>query len=129
MATLPFASHGDTLPAVRIAPKYKGKGESRSLIGTEILTMLPFDCCAPVPIVIEGLDANKLPSQSIINEHNISLSFMMARFKDLVINYRGGDFGAVVYSGSASSVELLNPAAPQGEPVQEQRGLKLGSSK
>lgn len=128
MATLPYASHGDTLPVVKIAPKYKGKGDNRHIIGAEVTTILTFDSCAPVPIVIEGFDASKLPAQSIVNEHNMKLSFIMAQFRDLVINYRGGDFGSVIYSGTASSVEVMN-SAPQNDAPQEPRGLKLGSSK
>lgn len=65
MATLPFAAHGDTLPIVKIAPKYEGAGDARHIAGTTVTALLLFDNCATVSITIPGLDAAKLPAPPI----------------------------------------------------------------
>ena len=41
-----------------------------------------------------------------------AMQFLVARFRDLEITFRGGDFGTVVYSGTASGVEFLNLNPP-----------------
>lgn len=115
MATLPRAAHGDTLPVCKIDKAYKGKGEARQEIGVKVTTLLLFDGCSHVPITIPGLDISKLPSPEIVSERNQRMQFLVGRFRDLEITFRGGDFGAVVYSGTASGVEFLNlnpPTAP-----------------
>lgn len=108
MSTLPHAAHGDTLPIVKIIPKYEGKGDARHIIGSELTAMLLFDNCKHAPIVIRGLEATKLPTPEVVMERNLKMDFLKARFTDLVITYRGGDFGAVIYNGTASGVEFLN---------------------
>ena len=41
------------------------------------------------------------------------MKFLVARFRDLEITYRGGDYGAVIYSGTASGVDFnLNSPTP-----------------
>lgn len=115
LSTLPFVAHGDTIPAVNVRVKYAGSGNDRRSVGAIVDGMLPFDHCAHVPITILGLDASTLPAPELINERNMQLKFLLARFSDLVISFRGGDFGTIIYSGTASGVEFLNltpPAAP-----------------
>ena len=110
--TLPSAAHGDSLYITKIEPKYEGRGDARHIIGTEIVVMLLFDHCTPVPIVIRGLDAATLPDDRVVTERNMSKNFLIGRFKDLVITYRGGEYGSVVYSGTASGVEISNLTPP-----------------
>lgn len=110
MATLPFASHGDTLPLVKIAPKYEGSGDARHVVGTVFTALLLFDNCAQVPITVLGLDASKLPDPEVVTERNMKLNFIQARFTDLVISFSGGDYGAIRYRGTASGIEILNPS-------------------
>lgn len=109
MATLPFASHGDILPIVKIGPKHEGKGEARHIAGSLIHALLPFGSCAQVPITIPGLDATKLPAPEVVTEHNMKLDFIKARFTDLTISFSGGDYGSIRYSGTASGVEIISP--------------------
>lgn len=110
MATLPFAAHGDTLPIVKIAPKYEGAGDARHIAGTTVTALLLFDNCATVSITIPGLDAAKLPAPEVVTERNMKLDFIKARFADLVISFSGGDYGAIRYRGAANGVEILNPS-------------------
>ena len=105
---LPKAAHGDTLPVVKIAPKYEGRGDARHVIGTETTVLLPFDNMAAAPVVIAGLDASTLPSPEIVTERNMKLDLIMARFDGLVIEFSGGDFGAVRYKGTAKGVTFTN---------------------
>lgn len=112
MAMLPRAAHGDTLPVVRIDPAYKGKGDNRQEIGGKLGGILLFDHCAHVPITVPGLDISKLPSSDIVTERNMKMNFLIARFRDLEITFRSGDFGAVVYTGKASGVEFINLNPP-----------------
>ncbi len=109
MATLPFTAHGDTLPIVKIGPKYEGTGDARHIVGTAVTAMLLFDNCAQVPITILGLDAAKLPAPEVVAEHNMKQNFTQARFTNLVITFSGGDYGTVRYRGTASGIEILNP--------------------
>ena len=112
---LPHAAVGDTLPVSKVEKAYKGKGDARQEIGTKVTAMLLFDNCAHVPITIAGLDVSKLPSPDIVSERNMKMQFLVARFRDLEITFRGGDYGTVIYSGTASGIEFLNlnaPAAP-----------------
>lgn len=109
MATLPPAAHGDTLPIVKIAPKYEGAGDARHIAGTTVTALLLFDNCATVSITIPGLDAAKLPAPEVVTERNMKLDFIKARFTDLVISFSGGDYGAIRYRGTASGIEILNP--------------------
>lgn len=111
---LPRAAHGDTLPVVKVERAFKGKGEARHEVGSKLTAMLLFDSCAPVQITIPGLDISKLPSPDIVAERNMKMQFLIARFRELEITIRGGDFGTVVYTGTASGVEFLNlnPPAP-----------------
>lgn len=114
-STLPRAAHGDTLPVCKIEKAYKGKGDARQEIGVKLTALLLCDNCVSVPIKVAGLDISKLPSPEIVTERNQRMQFLVARFRDLEITFRGGDFGAVIYSGSASGLEFLNlhsPAAP-----------------
>ena len=114
MPTLPFAAHGDTLPVIKLDKAYKGKGEARQEIGSKVTAMLLFDNCTHVPITIPSLDISKLPSSEVVSARNQKMQFLVARFRDLEITFRGGDFGTVVYSGTASGVEFLklNPPTP-----------------
>ena len=114
MATLPRAAHGDTLPIIKIEKAYKGKGDARQEIGSKVTAQLLFDNCAHVPITIAGLDISKLPSPDVVAARNTKMQFLVARFRDLEITYRGGDYGTVIYSGTASGIEFLNlnPPAP-----------------
>lgn len=114
MSMLPSAAHGDTLPVVKLEKAYKGRGEARQEIGSRVTAMLLFDNCAQVPITIAGLDVSKLPSPDIVSARNQKMQFLVARFRDLEISFRGGDYGTVVYSGTASGIEFLNlnPPAP-----------------
>ena len=109
---LPFAAHGDKIPITKIEKAYKGKGENRQEIGTKFDGLLLFDHCAHVPITVLGLDISKMPSPDIVTERNMKMNFLVARFHDLEITFRGGDFGAVIYSGTASGVEFLNLNPP-----------------
>lgn len=109
MATLPFAAHGDTLPLVKVSPKYAGSGDTRHIEGTVVHVLLLFDNCAQIPITIPGLDAAKLPAPEVVTERNMKLDFIKARFTDLVISFSGGDYGAIRYRGTASGIEILNP--------------------
>lgn len=113
-SVLPLAAHGDTLPVVKLDKAYKGKGEARQEIGSKVTAMLLFDHCAHVPITIPGLEVSKLPSPEIVSARNQKMQFLVARFRDLEITFRGGDFGSVVYAGTASGVEFqnLNPPTP-----------------
>lgn len=115
MATIPRAAVGDTLPVTKVERAYQGKGEARHEVGSKLTGLLLFDGCAQVPITIPGLDISKLPSPDIVTERNLKMQFLVARFRDLEISYRGGDYGAVVYRGTATGVEFLNlnpPTAP-----------------
>lgn len=109
---LPRTAHGDTLPVCDVGKAYKGKGEARQEIGSKLTAMLLFDNCAHVPITIPGLDSSKLPSSDIVSERNMKMQFLVARFRDLEITFRGGDYGTVIYSGTASGVEFLNLTPP-----------------
>ena len=109
MATLPASAHGDILPIVKIVPKYEGRGEARHIVGTQLTALLLFDNCAHAPITILGLDAAKLPSPQMIAEHNMKLDFLKVRFTDLAITYRGGEYGTVIYNGTANGAEVLAP--------------------
>lgn len=122
MATiLPPVAYGDTLPLIKLDKAFKGRGEARQEIGVKATAMLLFDNCAPVPIIIPGLDISKLPSPEIVSERNMKMQFLVARFQDLEITFRGGDYGAVIYSGTASGIEILNlnstPAQSSTAPV------------
>ncbi len=107
MATLPFEAHGDTLPVVKIAPKYEGRGDERHLVGTQMNALLLFDSCVQVPITILGLDASKLPAPEVVYERNVSLNFLKVRFTDLVVTFSGGDYGAIRYKGTATGAEII----------------------
>ena len=107
MATLPPSAHGDILPIVKIASKFEGKGDARHIVGAQITALLLFDNCTQVPITIPGLDVAKLPTSQDVTEHNMKMDFLKARFTELVINFSGGDYGAIRYSGIASGVEFL----------------------
>lgn len=116
--TLPAAAYGDTLPIVKIAPKYEGKGDARHIVGTEVTAPLPFDNMALVPITIPGLDAATLPSPETVAERNMKLDLLMGKFQGLVIEYSGGDFGSIRYKGRAAGVTFTNltasnPASPK----------------
>ena len=112
---LPYAAHGDTLPVTKIETAYAGTGEARHVVGAKAIAMLLFDHCAHVPITIPGLDIAKLPTNDFVTERNMKMQFLVARFRDLVIEFSGGDYGAVRYKGTASGVEFLNltPQAAQ----------------
>lgn len=120
MAQLPFAAHGDTLPVVKIASKYEGSGPARHEAGVQFNALLLFDNCATVPIVVPGLDIAKFPSADVVTQRNMKLQFFVARFRNLVITFSGGDYGTVRYKGTATGVELLNltpaPAQPNSAP-------------
>ena len=109
---LPRAAHCDTLPVIKLDKAYKGKGDARQEIGSKVTALLLFDNCAHVPITISGLDSSKLPSPDIVSERNMKMQFLVARFRDLEITFRGGDYGTVIYSGTASGVEFLNLTPP-----------------
>lgn len=114
MSKIPRAAVGDTLPIVKIDKAYKGKGDARQEIGSKVTAMLLFDNCTHVPITIPGLDSSKLPSPDVVTERNLKMQFLTARFRDLEISFRGGDYGSIVYSGTATGIEFLNlnPLAP-----------------
>lgn len=120
MAQLPFAAHGDTLPVVKISTKYEGSGPARHEAGVQFNALLLFDNCAPVPITIPGLDITRFPTAELVTQRNLKLQFLIARFRDLVITFSGGDYGTVRYKGTATGVELLNltpaPAHPNNAP-------------
>lgn len=110
-----MVAHGDTIPVVNVRVKYTGSGNDRRSVGVIVDGMLPFDHYAHVPVTILGLDASSLPSAEQVNERNMKMQLLMARFRDLQISFRGGDFGSIIYSASATGVEFLNltpPAAP-----------------
>jgi len=107
MATLPLAAHGDVLPIVKITPKYEGKGESRHVVGVQFYALLLFDSCARVPITVLNLDPAALPAPDVVGEHNMKLNFLTVRFKDLVITFTGGEYGAINYRGTASGAEIV----------------------
>lgn len=111
---LPPAAHGGTLPIVKIERAFQGKGEARHEVGSKLTGLLLFDGCAQVPITIAGLDISKLPSPDTVAERNLKMQFLVARFRDLAIQFRGAEFGAINYSGTATGVEFLNlnPPAP-----------------
>lgn len=109
---LPFAAVGDTLPIIKIEPAYKGRGDARQEIGSKVTAMILFDHCAHVPILIAGLDASKLPSPEVVSARNQKMQFLVARFPDLEITFRGGDYGTVIYSATAAGIELLNLNPP-----------------
>lgn len=111
---LPYAAHGSKLPVAKIGPKYEGKGDARHIIGAELCTLLPFDGMAPAPIVIRGLDAATLPTQETITERNMKLDMLVGDFQGLVIEYAGGDFGAIRYSGKATGVTFTNLTPASG---------------
>lgn len=110
--TLPQAAHGSKLPVAKIGPKYEGKGDARRLIGVEFAGFLPFDGMAAVPIVIPNLDIATLPSQEVITERNLRLDLLVGDFQGLVIEFSGGDYGAVRYTGRATGVTFPNLNAP-----------------
>lgn len=112
MATLPFAAHGDTLPVVKLAPKYEGVGEARHVVGVQATVLLLFDGCAQAPITVLGMDPSKFPNPEAVTDRNMKLDFMKARFTNLVISFSGGDYGSIHYRGTASGIEIINsPAA------------------
>lgn len=111
---LPPNAHGNRLPVSKIAEKYDGKGDARHVIGAEITVLLPFDNLAPVPIVIEGLDVAALPSAETVNEHNMKLDLLIGDFQGLVIEFAGGDFGAIRYRGRATGVSFPSLAPASG---------------
>lgn len=119
-STLPFAAHGDTLPVVKISTKYEGSGTARHEVGVQFNALLLFDNCAQVPITIPGLDISKFPTAEVVTQRNQKLQFLVARFRDLTIVFRGGDYGSVHYSGIATGVDFLNlnpaPAQPNSTP-------------
>lgn len=106
--TLPPAAHGSKIAVVKIAQKYEGRGETRHIIGSELTGLLPFDGMAAVPIVIPGLDVTTLPSQEVITERNMRLDLLVGDFQGLVIEFSGGDYGAVRYTGRATGVTFTN---------------------
>lgn len=114
-STLPFAAHGDTLPVVKISPKFEGSGAARREIGTQFNALLLFDNCAQVPITVPGLDASAMPSPELVSERNLSLKFLTAKFQNMIITFSGGDFGAIRYKGTATGVEFLNLNPPQAQ--------------
>jgi len=103
---LPKAAYGETLPIVKAKEKLRGSGDSRRSIGAEYTAMLLFDGLAHVPVVVEGAELKI--SQDTLNEHNLKMEFVMARFSGLTIEFSGGDYGAVNYRGTAKSVEFVN---------------------
>lgn len=107
MATLPRSAHGDTLPVVKIVPKYEGKGEARHIVGTQLYALLLFDNCAQAPITILGPDPTLFPTPEVVTERNLKMDFLKVRFTDLVITFNGGDYGAINYRGTASNAEIL----------------------
>ena len=107
MATLPPSAHGDTLPVVKIGPKYEGKGEARHIVGTQFHALLLFDNCAQAPITILGPDPTLFPTPEVVAERNLKMDFLRVRFTDLVITFSGGDYGAINYRGTASNVEII----------------------
>lgn len=107
MATLPHPAHGDTLHIVKISPKYEGKGDARHIVGTQFHALLLFDNCAQATIAVLGLDLGKMPTPEVIADRNMRLDFLKVRFTDLVINYFGGDYGTIRYTGTASGAEII----------------------
>ena len=107
MATLPHSAHGDTLPVVKIGPKYEGKGEARHIVGTQLYVLLLFDNCAQAPTTVLGPDPTLFPPPEVVAERNMKADFLKARFTDLVITFSGGDYGAINYRGTASNAEIL----------------------
>lgn len=105
---LPYAAHGSKVPVAKISPKYEGKGDARRLVGSEFTGLLPFDGMAPVPIVIPGLDMAALPTQEAITDRNMKLDLLVGDFQGLVIEFSGGDYGAVRYKGRATGVTFPN---------------------
>ncbi len=105
---LPPAAHGDTLPVVKIGPKYEGRGEARHVVGTELTALLPFDGMAQVPITIPGLDAATLPTPEMVADRNMKLDLLIGKFQGLTIEFSGGDYGAVRYKGRATGVTFIN---------------------
>lgn len=112
---LPATAHGSKLPVSKITAKAEGRGEARRIIGSELTALLPFDGMASVPIVIPGMDAATLPSMEVITERNMKLDLLVGEFRDLVIEFSGGDFGTVRYKGRASGVTFSN-LHPSGTP-------------
>jgi len=112
--TLPSAAHGDTLPIVKISPSYSGKGEARHVVGTKLTVLLPFDAMVSVPVVVLGLDTATLPTPEAVNDRNMRLDLLIGKFQNLVIEFSGGDFGAVRYKGRAAGVTFTN-LAPAGK--------------
>lgn len=111
-STLPRAAVGDTLPVIKCEPAFKGRGEARQEIGSKVTAMLLFDNCAQVPITMLGLDSSKLPTPEVVSARNQKMQFLVARFHNLEVSFRGGDYGAVIYSGTASGIEFLNLNPP-----------------
>lgn len=105
---LPFAAHGSKLPVVKSAPKYEGRGDARHITGSELTVLLPFDGMASAPISITNLDFSTLPTQETITERNMRLDMLVGEFQDLVIEFSGGDYGAVRYRGRATGVKFIN---------------------
>lgn len=115
---LPREAIGDVLPVTKISPAYKGRGNGRQVVGSKLDGMLLFDNCAHVSITIPGLDSNSLPTPEVVSARNQKMQFLVARFRDLEISFRGGDYGSIIYSGTATGVEFLNlnpPAPPAGK--------------
>lgn len=113
--TLPRVAHGDTLPVVKIEKAYTGRGEARHEVGVKLTALLLFDHASHVPVTVSGLDFSTLPSPETVSDRNQKMQFLVARFRNLEITFRGGDYGSIVYAGTASGVEFLNlapPAAP-----------------
>jgi len=112
MATLPFQAHGDTLPVVKVEPAKEGPKDNRQVIGSKLFALLLFDSCAQVPIIVRGLDVSRLPAPEIFTQRNLRMNFIMAKFHNLSISFRGSDFGSVRYEASATNVEFLNLTPP-----------------
>lgn len=113
---LPFLAHGSKLPVSKTSPRYEGKGDARHIVGSELTVLLPFDGMAQVPIVIPNLDPTTLPAQETITERNMKLDMLIGDFQNLVIEFSGGDFGAVRYKGRATGVTFTNLTPAPGKP-------------
>lgn len=107
-STLPYSAHGNELVVTKIDPKYEGKGENRHIVGAQLRALMLFDGCAHATIVVMGIDPAKFPPPEVITEHNMKLNFLKVRFSDLVITFSGGDYGAIIYRGTASGAEVIH---------------------
>lgn len=106
-STLPLAAHGNEIIVTKIEPQNEGKNENRHVVGIKFRGLLLFDGCAHVNIVVKGLDPAKFPAPEVVTERNMKLDFLKVRFTDLVITFNGGDYGAVIYRGTASNAEII----------------------